>query len=645
MYLRIVLYVKVNRCSQKSYTVLLFTEIEQLLKKQGGKNMPIYENRSNAENLLRLPQEKLLDIVCGCDAGAEKIAGTVKNKSVILCESWYGTPVREFAGLLSEKLISAGKKVKLIPASDCFKSLEEISAMKQVWITEEPAFGRVNEGETLEDYISQTAVSEVEKTVFAAVEAGEVVIVYGTGSSFVNISGADVQLIYFDQTADPVLWQMWNGELVSFGTNEPRRDYGWKEYYYCDFYVMFRHKRKIWNSCSWYAGMDDKGAPVLMPAALFREALEQLTTQPLKQIRTYSPGPWGAYRYRDLWDIPGLKNNAWNRLAGADLSVLAEFSKDILVNFPSMNLLIDNSVNFVGKYPAEAFPELIPVEIWLDDGYFPEPQPAERTSMPIHNHPGTEYVKRHFNEPLGRYETYYIVEAYEGANTNMGFKEDASLEEWERLCRESWEQQKPIPNWKDFIANWDTNVGDLFLIPEGTTHGHGGNQMVLEMDTCGNAAGGEYSFFGYDFMRPTWDDKAGTMTGKPMKMHLDRYFSIDKCCRASYVKENLKPRAKVVKWTKEYSMDRFDTLPQMPFEIERLHFTERAVYTTEGKFLHAVTLTQGKSAIIRSLAHPERYTRLERLQCALVPACFGEYEIIAEQPGSSTAVLWRLKKG
>ena len=52
--------------------------------------MPIYENRSNAENLLRLPQEKLLDIVCGCDAGAEKIAGTVKNKSVILCESWYG---------------------------------------------------------------------------------------------------------------------------------------------------------------------------------------------------------------------------------------------------------------------------------------------------------------------------------------------------------------------------------------------------------------------------------------------------------------------------------------------------------------------------------------------------------------------------
>ncbi|MCI5754757.1 MAG: hypothetical protein MR241_00500, partial [Firmicutes bacterium] len=58
--------------------------------------------------------------------------------------------------------------------------------------------------------------------------------------------------------------------------------------------------------------------------------------------------------------------------------------------------------------------------------YFPEPQPAERISMPIHNHPGSDYVKKHFNEPLGRYETYYIAEAYEGANTWMGFKDDES---------------------------------------------------------------------------------------------------------------------------------------------------------------------------------------------------------------------------
>ena len=606
--------------------------------------MPIYENRRNAENFVTFPETSLSNIVCGCAAGAAAVAAEVQPGSIIYCEAWYGTAVAEYSAALQQELVKSGKAAELISAAGCFKPADVIAEQKHRWITDEPAFGRVNENESLTDYLDPAGVEKVRNQAAAAARDGKIAIIYGTGAFTAEVADIPGVYLYFDQTADPVLWQMWDGKLVSFGTDAPRTDYGWKEYYYCDFYVMFRYKRTIWNKCNFYIGVDGKGEPVTMPAELFNEALVQLTTQPIKQIRTYSPGPWGAYRYRDLWDIPGLKNNAWNRLAGADLSVLANFANGVAINFPSMNLLIDNAENFVGAYPAKAFPELIPVEIWLDDGYFPEPQPLERTSMPIHNHPGTEYVKRHFNEPLGRYETYYIVEAYEGANTHMGFKEDACLEEWERLCRESWEQQKPIPNWQDFIANWPTNVGDLFLIPEGTTHGHGGNQMVLEMDTCGNAAGGEYSFFGYDFMRPTWDDKAGTMTGKPMKMHLDRYFSIDKCCRASYVRDNLKPRAKVVKWTKEYSMDRFDTLPQMPFEIERLHFTERAEYSTFGKYLQAVTLTVGCGAVIRSKEHPERQTRLERLQCALVPACFGDYEIIADQPGAATAVLWRLKQ-
>lgn len=265
--------------------------------------------------------------------------------------------------------------------------------------------------------------------------------------------------------------------------------------------------------------------------------------------------------------------------------------------------------------------------------------------MPIHNHPGTGYVRKHFNEPLGRYETYYIVEAYEGANTWMGFNDDANLEEWEEKCRWSWANQQPIENWKSYLANWKTNVGDLFLIPEGTTHGHGGNQMVLEMDTCGNAAGGEYSFFGYDFMRATWDDRKKSMTGKPMNMHLDRYFSIDKGYRASWVKNNLRARPEVVKWTREAVFDRYSTLPQMPFEIERIHFCHRAEHTTSGKFLQAMTLTVGDKVTIRSKADPTRRAVIEKFQCALIPAGFGDYEVINEQGGQCTVVMWRLKKG
>ena len=99
-----------------------------------------------------------------------------------------------------------------------------------------------------------------------------------------------------------------------------------------------------------------------------------------------------------------------------------------------------------------------------------------------------------------------------------------------RDCRfRQTNNRKEIPNWQDFVCRWDTNVGDLFLIPPGTTHGHGGNQMILEMDTGPSVAGTEYSFFTYDFARNTWDDYNGQEKLNYLKMN--RYFLLRKKLR------------------------------------------------------------------------------------------------------------------
>ncbi len=597
--------------------------------------MPIYENRQNAENIVSLSPASLAMINSGFTNVIKSIAAgaSAKSSTVLLLDGWYGIDWKKIIPAMQQAMPGA----KMISASGIFHDAAKLAELKAEWITEDPCFGKVNNVGTIDDFIVPEKITALENSVSG------LTVIYGPGALKCFNGRSDIFRVYFDMTADPMLWQMWNGELVPIGSDSPRKDYGWKEYYYNDFYILQRHKAAELVSCDLYCEAVEVDNAVIMPVQVFREVLHTLASQPMKQIRTYSPGPWGAYRYKQLWDIPGLENNAWNRLAGADLSLLIQFENGIRINIPSVDLLIENAETFVGEFSARSYPGLIPVEIWLDDGFFPTPQPAERTSMPIHNHPGTEYVKRNFNEPLGRYETYYIVEAYPGANTWMGFNDDACTEFWDKACRESWKEQKPIENWKEYIANWQTNTGDLFLIPEGTTHGHGGNQMVLEMDTCGNAAGGEYSFFGYDFMRPTWDDRKKTMTGKPMKMHLDRYFDVDKGFRAEWVRKNLRARPIVIDWNQEFSHDRFTTLPQMPFEIDRLHFTSRAENSTCGKYLQAATLTVGTSVIIRSKADPARRCRIDRLQCALIPAGFGDYEIINADGGASTVVIWQLK--
>ena len=407
------------------------------------------------------------------------------------------------------------------------KTKAEIEAYKKRFTDiGDPGFGWVNLDGKEEEIMQAEKVAALREQLGAA-QAN--LVVYGPGAAVPALVDSYDLVFYFDKTRQPILWDMWDGKLVPFGTDQAKKDYYWKEYYYCDYYLLDAQKSFLLPRMDYWVEAIGPATFKLMPRAVYDALVQTMLKYPIKQVTIFQPGPWGAYRYKDLFEVPGLECNAWNETAGPELSLLIDVGREEMVNFPVTNLL-QYPVEFVGPHIAANYPRCFPLDVWLDDGYFPEPQPAERISMPIHNHPSTDYVRRHFNEVIGRYETYYIAEAYEGANTWMGFKEDADLDEWERLCRES-NNLKPIANWKDFIANWPTNRGDLFLIPPGTTHGHGGNQMVLEMDTSAGIAATEYSFFAYDFARPSWDDETKTMTARPMKMHLDHSFDNDKYCR------------------------------------------------------------------------------------------------------------------
>jgi hypothetical protein len=445
---------------------------------------------------------------------------------------------------------------------------------------------------------------------------------------------------YADFTMQPLLWQMWDGKLISFGREEPAGNYTWKKYYYCDFYLLLKQKKKAFARMDYYIDAVDAGNLKLMSAADYNLIIDELVRRPIKQVKITQPGPWGSYRFKEIYDeIPGLENMAWNELAGIELSILVDVGCETLT-MPCQNIM-QRPVQLVGERVHREYPDLLPLQVWLDDGYFKEPVPYERASMPIHNHPDTDYVKRNFNEPLGRYETYYIVEAYEDAGTMMGFKESANLEEYERLCRESNNQK--VFDWQKFICRWPTNVGDLFLIPPGTEHGHGGNQMILEMDTGPSVAGTEYSFFTYDFARHTWDDKAKSMTAPPMKMHLEHSFRNNKWRREKYVQEHLRARPVVVRGDGDTRMDRFTSVDEMPFEIERFVFTKPMSHSTGGRYLQIPTLTVGKTAIIRSKKDPSLQTTIEFLQACLIPAGFGDYEFISPDGSPCTIVMIRLK--
>ena len=95
----------------------------------------------------------------------------------------------------------------------------------------------------------------------------------------------------------------------------------------------------------------------------------------------------------------------------------------------------------------------------------------------------------------------------------------------------------------------------------------------------------------------------------------------------------------------QFRKDQYTTISEMPFHIERVFMEKRAENDTEGKFMHMVTLTEGKRVTIRSIDHPEYSTTIDRLQACIIPAGFGRQEYINEDGSHAMVVIIRLKQG
>ena len=66
-----------------------------------------------------------------------------------------------------------------------------------------------------------------------------------------------------------------------------------------------------------------------MPRQSYDEIIRTLVRYPVKEVKIFQPGNWGAYRYKDLWDVPGLGCNAWNETAGPELSTVSYTNLDV----------------------------------------------------------------------------------------------------------------------------------------------------------------------------------------------------------------------------------------------------------------------------------------------------------------------------
>ena len=138
--------------------------------------------------------------------------------------------------------------------------------------------------------------------------------------------------------------------------------------------------------------------------------------------------------------------------------------------------------------------------------------------MSIQCHPDAEYVMKNHSE-LGRQdESYYVCVTAQDAKTYLGFQNEDSCEKFFAAAEKAQETHELI-DYTQYINAVPSVPGTQVMIPAGTVHASGRNQVILEI---GSLTVGSYTYKLYDYQR------IDPQTGLPRPIHL-KMGAVDAC--------------------------------------------------------------------------------------------------------------------
>lgn len=158
------------------------------------------------------------------------------------------------------------------------------------------------------------------------------------------------------------------------------------------------------------------------------------------------------------------------------------------------------------KYEGLGLDELYEKEPELFGEDHPEPFPLltkiidAKDDLSVQVHPNDEYSKIHEGE-LGKYESWYIIDAEEGASIVYGHT---------AASREEFADRVEKGEWNELLTKVEVKPGDFFDVPPGTIHAIGAGVLLLEVQQ-----NSDVTYRVYDYDRPDAD-------GNLRELHIEK---------------------------------------------------------------------------------------------------------------------------
>jgi mannose-6-phosphate isomerase class I len=508
--------------------------------------------------------------------GFESLAGKIKNYSTVTIDGYNGVFFDLFQVQLNKILMKNGNRVSWKKTSDFYKPEWQILEMTSPFLGgDDPLFGR-RTSLTLEDYF----IMEVFRSVRPEKDY-DINILIGPGAALASWEGL---LIYIDIPKNEIQFRSRAGTVSNLGTtvvSDPGKMY--KGFYFVDWVVLNKHKKQTLPSVDLFVDGQRPEMPVWMEGTILRESLWHMSRNVFRVRPWFEPGAWGGTWIKD--NIAGLNKNvpnyAWsfelitpeNGLLIESSSVLCEVSFDCLMYQHAEAVLGDCYPQFGADFPIRFD--------FLDT--------FDSSNLSLQCHPRPQYMKENFCENFTQEETYYILDTKDNASVYLGFCDNIEPEKFRQDLEDSVKKNSAFDPEK-YILRHPVKKHELLLIPYGTIHGSGKNNLVLEISTTPYI----FTFRMYDWQRPDLD-------GKPRPLNIDRGMTnlfFDR--NGDYVNENLIARPELLDSGSDWQLFHLPTHETHSYDVHRFHFKSTIDIRTNNKCL-VMSLTEGQSIDVETM--------------------------------------------
>jgi len=508
--------------------------------------------------------------------GFESLARKIKSYRNVTIDGYNGVFFDIFQVQLDKILVKNGYRVSWKKTPDFYKPEGQILDITAPFLGgDDPLFGK----RTFLD-LGDFFIAEKIKSVHPD-EDSDISILIGPGAALASWEGP---LIYVDIPKNEIQFRSRAGSVSNLGvtdSSDPKKMY--KCFYFVDWVVLNKHKKQILPSIDIFVDGQRPEMPVWMEGTTLRKSLLQMSRNVFRVRPWFEPGTWGGSWIKN--NIAGLNKNvpnyAWsfelitpeNGLLIESSSLLCEVSFDCLMYQHAEAVLGDCYREFGTDFPIRFD--------FLDT--------FDGGNLSLQCHPQPQYMKENFGEDFTQEESYYILDTKDNAIVFLGFRDNIEPENFRRDLEESFNNNKVFDPDR-YILQHPVKKHDLLLIPYGTIHGSGKNNLVLEISTTPYI----FTFKMYDWQRPDLD-------GKPRPLNIDRGMAnlfFDR--KGDYVNSSLIARPELIDQGPDWKIFHLLTHESHSYDVHRYHFQSVIDIPTNNKCL-VMSLTEGQSIVIETM--------------------------------------------